>query len=679
MKAGDQMNNGVKTSSQILEEAGSTAKKAKELMSNSAYSAAEIGERATKTFTEIAGNATSTARVGTQRVNDIIVNRTPDLYDIGSGGEGDLGAEAAGALIGNSVMISRTAYHAGKGVAGNITDRAVKHVFSEKRETEIKNSLTDKKVDASYKDIAFGRSRKDITSKKDRISIMRTKENEYAENTLSERFEIMKNKYDAGKLNRFQNRHEKWTNRASNLKKDSFDLKKSTIATLDNQTRKIMNRPSYSMRRNGDGTLATSYDMFQKGARGSAKTIAFSIRNRRRLYRGARSTLVAFRHPVLAMQRIFQMIMTLLSGIASFVLSLPALLASVITLLPIIIAVIIVITIITSVFGWWNEIMASEIAAIGVSDKVLSYEEKIDSALDKWWDDKWTPLVMAVMMQESGGEGCDPMQASESKYNQLYDRVPAGTTCKVGITNSDYSIEVGVKTLRDAFRKANVDEPDDLENMPYALQGYNFGEGWFQKYEEWTEENARQYADYINGGDPDYPYHVLRYYSVGGIGGAVDNVPDFSNSKAWKAPNNPYAPTYYGQCTWFAWGRFYEIYGYSPGFTGNGYECVGQLLMAHPDKFLPSFSEPKAGSVFSVIGTAENPLNHVGIIISYDGENVTWQDGNYNNISDDWNTAIEDWRQQTDTLKNFKKRYAGTSGKIIFANPITPPNSNEKE
>lgn len=673
------MSDGIKTSSQILEEAGNAAKSGKDILSNSAYSAAEIGERATTTFTEIAGNATSTVRTGIHRMNDVIVNRTPDFYDIGSEGEGDLGSEAAGAMIGNSVMVTRSAYHAGKGAVGTITEGAVKHVFSENRENRIKESITEDKITSSYKDIAFARSRKDITSKKDRISIMKTEANQYAENTFSERIGIIRTKYRTEKLDRFHRRQEKWGNRATSMKNDSFSLKKSTLATLDNQSRKLMNRPSYTMRRNGDGTLATSYDMAQKTARGSAKSIAFGIRNRRRLYKGARSTITIFRHPVLAMQRAFQMVMALISGIASFVMSLPALLASVITLLPVIIAVIVVVAIITTVFGWWNEITAPKIEAIGVSEKVLAYEEKIESALDKWWDDKWTPLVMAVMMQESGGEGCDPMQASESKYNQLYDRVPAGTSCEVGITNTDYSIEVGVKTLRDAFSKADVDEPDDMENLPYALQGYNFGEGWFQKYTEWTEENAREYAKRIDGGDPDYPYHVLRYYSVGGIGGAVDNVPNFANSRAWKAPSNPYAPAYYGQCTWFAWGRFYEIYGYNPGFTGNGYECAGQLLIAHPDKFVPSFSEPKAGSVFSVIGTKDNPLNHVGIIISYDGENVTWQDGNYNGTSDSWNVAIKDWRQQTDTLKNFKKRYAGTSGKILFANPVKPPVNEVKE
>ena len=57
------------------------------------------------------------------------------------------------------------------------------------------------------------------------------------------------------------------------------------------------------------------------------------------------------------------------------------------------------------------------------------------------------------------------------------------------------------------------------------------------------------------------------------------------NKDAW-VTNNPYSMSgLYGQCTWFAWGRFYEIYGYDPGFRGNGYSCANELLRAHSDKF----------------------------------------------------------------------------------------------
>ena len=57
-------------------------------------------------------------------------------------------------------------------------------------------------------------------------------------------------------------------------------------------------------------------------------------------------------------------------------------------------------------------------------------------------------------------------------------------------------------------------------------------------------------------------------------------------------------------------GRFYELYGYDPGFSSDGSSCVKELVAAHPDKFERS-SSPKAGAVFFAIGH-----NHVGIVIA---------------------------------------------------------------
>lgn len=137
--------------------------------------------------------------------------------------------------------------------------------------------------------------------------------------------------------------------------------------------------------------------------------------------------------------------------------------------------------------------------------------------------------------------------------------------------------------------------------------------------------------------------------------------PDFSNTAAWIS-ENPYAANYMGQCTWFAWGRFYEIYGYSPGFTGNGYQCVGQLLNAHGDKFYQS-DTPVAGSVFSTNGVNRN---HVGIIVAVDGDTITVQDGNYDGHNNGWDSAQTDWGTWTTTLSEFQSKMGGG---VIFANP----------
>lgn len=120
-------------------------------------------------------------------------------------------------------------------------------------------------------------------------------------------------------------------------------------------------------------------------------------------------------------------------------------------------------------------------------------------------------------------------------------------------------------------------------------------------------------------------------------------LPEFDNAKAWKESVSSYnTPYLWGQCTWFAWGRFFELYGFDPQFSGNGYQCADQLLKAHPDKFEKS-DTPKAGAIFS----SDLAYNHVGIILDVDEKTglLTVQEGNLDGRSNaDWKEAIEDYR-----------------------------------
>ena len=265
------------------------------------------------------------------------------------------------------------------------------------------------------------------------------------------------------------------------------------------------------------------------------------------------------------------------------------------------------------------------------------------------------------MMQESGGKGTDPMQASESGYNTKYPRIPNG------ITEPEYSIDVGTHTFSDCVKKANVKDPSDTEHIYLALQGYNYGNSYIEwaltNFGGYSKYNAQLFSDnkkqelHVSGyGDPLYVDHVMRYVGITFRGGTN---PNFNNLEAW-VTNNPYARIgLYGQCTWFAWGRFYELYGYDPGFTGNGWDCVDELLAAHRDKFERA-DTPKAGAIFSGIGK-----NHVGIVLKVDEENITIQDGNYDGKTNTFEEAKTDWRTNTYTLSELRRRYGG----ILFANP----------
>lgn len=142
----------------------------------------------------------------------------------------------------------------------------------------------------------------------------------------------------------------------------------------------------------------------------------------------------------------------------------------------------------------------------------------------------------------------------------------------------------------------------------------------------------------------------------------TDN-PNFSNLDAW-VNLNPYTQAgFCGQCTWFSWGKFYEVYGYDPGFRGNGNVCASQLVANHPDKFQLS-KTPVSGSVFSYKGY---PYGHTGFVTEVKDGMMTIQDGNYNGTSDSFAVAQNDWGTRTVSVQSFINKYGGN---VEFAVPV---------
>ena len=157
---------------------------------------------------------------------------------------------------------------------------------------------------------------------------------------------------------------------------------------------------------------------------------------------------------------------------------------------------------------------------VPVSAEVEAYTPIIRVYANQYGIGEYVELIKAIMMQESGGQGLDPMQASESGYNTRYPRTPNA------ITDPEYSIDVGVQTIADSLQQAEVESPVDMENIKLALQGYNFGNGFIP----WARENYGGYSaiaaiEFSNRmaaqlgwsgyGDKQYPAHVLRYYPFG--------------------------------------------------------------------------------------------------------------------------------------------------------------------
>lgn len=159
-------------------------------------------------------------------------------------------------------------------------------------------------------------------------------------------------------------------------------------------------------------------------------------------------------------------------------------------------------------------------AYVPVSAEVEAYRPLIRLYAAQHGIPEYEDLIAAVMMQESGGRGNDPMQCSECGFNTRYPHYPNG------ITDPEYSIDVGIQNLADCLQLSSVESPIDLDRISLALQGYNYGSGYIYwalaNYRGYSEMNAIEFSDMMAArigsagyGDKAYVSHVLRYYPIG--------------------------------------------------------------------------------------------------------------------------------------------------------------------
>ena len=157
-----------------------------------------------------------------------------------------------------------------------------------------------------------------------------------------------------------------------------------------------------------------------------------------------------------------------------------------------------------------------------VSAEVEVYRPVIQRYADQHGIGEYVELLMAVMMQESGGKGNDPMQSSQSPYNKKYPRKPNG------IKEPEYSIACGVQALKAELTEAEAESPIDMERIKLALQGYNYGNGYVKwaknNYGGYTAAGAVEFSEMMakkmgwkSYGDKQYVPHVLQYYAFGRI------------------------------------------------------------------------------------------------------------------------------------------------------------------
>lgn len=155
---------------------------------------------------------------------------------------------------------------------------------------------------------------------------------------------------------------------------------------------------------------------------------------------------------------------------------------------------------------------------LSLSGSVESNRQLVTQLAGQYGMQDYINLILAVMQQESGGRGGDPMQAAEGPYNTKYPHKPNG------ITDPAYSIQCGIQELKAALQEAGCTSPTDMSAIDLALQGYNFGSGfisWAKANGGYSLANAQAFSQmeaaklgWSRYGDPDYVPHVLRYYKT---------------------------------------------------------------------------------------------------------------------------------------------------------------------
>ena len=276
-----------------------------------------------------------------------------------------------------------------------------------------------------------------------------------------------------------------------------------------------------------------------------------------------------------------------------------------------------------------------------VSAEVEAYEPIIQKYAKEYGIPEYVELIKAVMMQESGGRGLDPMQAAEGSFNTRYPHEPNG------IKDPEYSIQCGVQELKAALTSAEVESPIDMEYIKLALQGYNFGNG----YISWAKTNYGGYS-YANAvefstqqaqrlgwdsyGDTQYPAHVLRYYPYGRAFTAGGNqaIVEVALTQVGNQGGQPYW-SWYGfnsrvewcACfvSWCADQCGYIESGLVPKFAG----CVdGANWFKSNGKWQDRTYEPKVGDIIFFDWEGDGTTDHVGIVEKCENGTVYTVEGN---------------------------------------------------
>ena len=274
-----------------------------------------------------------------------------------------------------------------------------------------------------------------------------------------------------------------------------------------------------------------------------------------------------------------------------------------------------------------------------VSAEVEAYEPLIRQYAKQYGIGEYVELIKAIMMQESGGRGLDPMQCSEGSFNTKYPRQPNG------ITDPEYSISCGVQEIKSCLERAGVKNPLDMENIKLALQSYNYGNGyleWAKARGGYTLANAAEFSDMMaqrmgwsSYGDKQYVPHVLQYYAFGRIPTGIGNQAIVQVAASQEGKGGTTYWSWYGfgsrvewcACfvSWCADQSGYIQSGVIPKFS----LCSdGVKWFESKGRFRDASYTPAAGDIIFFDWGNNGTIDHVGIVESVSGGTVNTIEGN---------------------------------------------------
>lgn len=277
-----------------------------------------------------------------------------------------------------------------------------------------------------------------------------------------------------------------------------------------------------------------------------------------------------------------------------------------------------------------------------LSQEVLAYTSTIQRYASQYGIPEYVASIQAIMMQESGGRGTDPMQASECPYNTRYPNSPGA------IQDPEYSIQVGVQYYADCVEQAGCENPADLGRLQLSWQGYNYGNGYIgwalTNYGGYSLENALEFSQQqaaVHGwsgyGDPEYVPHVQRYYSGGNIfAGLFGNQQIVNIAKAEiGASNGQKYWSWYGFDSYQEWcACFVSWCGEQAGLIESGAMprfslCSdGMSWFQNHGKWQAARSTPTAGSLVFFDWGSDGVPDHVAIVEKCENGIVYTVEGN---------------------------------------------------